>query len=556
LTAVALVAVAVVWAAWRAYGLWWCTDDAYISFRYARNLVDGLGLVYNAGERVEGFTNPLWTLWVACGLALGVAAERWANGWALICYLASTGALGWVGYRLSGSVVALVPVAALGAALHTDWAVFATGGLETSAFTFLLLGGWIVAIWNLSRPWVLGVAGIVLGLATLTRHDGVIPAVLLGICVLVWARPRLAASALYACGFAAAWLPLTLWRIAYYGDLFPNTAYAKSAHLAWYSQGLFYVSLYVERYWALFVGALLLLAAVIVHSATSPGVSENDRQRFRAGLSALLIATIYIAYVMRVGGDFMFARLLIPTTPFLLVVLQVGCVRLARWRRWAGLATAAVALCGLALTPTPISGTAFAGGVANEREHYAAEVDEMDRAAAVLEPYFAALPARVAIFGGEARLAYKARFDVAIECGGALTEPEIARRPLTERGRPGHEKYPSAIDLVEKRKAHFTFARAPAEQLLLNRFIPRVYVEFDDDVFGQVLHWDPVLMLELRRRGASFQDFTETLDVMLARFPTLPTEQRTRYFEMLERFYFRHVDDRVREAAFREALER
>ena len=81
LTAVALVAVAVVWAAWRAYGLWWCTDDAYISFRYARNLVDGLGLVYNAGERVEGFTNPLWTLWVACGLALGVAQIAHLVAW-------------------------------------------------------------------------------------------------------------------------------------------------------------------------------------------------------------------------------------------------------------------------------------------------------------------------------------------------------------------------------------------------------------------------------------------------------------------------------------------
>ena len=40
-------------------------DDAYISFRYARNLADGLGLVWNAGERVEGYTNFLWTLMLA-----------------------------------------------------------------------------------------------------------------------------------------------------------------------------------------------------------------------------------------------------------------------------------------------------------------------------------------------------------------------------------------------------------------------------------------------------------------------------------------------------------
>src|SRR4051812_8768436 len=37
-------------------------DDAYISFRYARNFAHGDGLVYNLGERVEGYTNFLWTV--------------------------------------------------------------------------------------------------------------------------------------------------------------------------------------------------------------------------------------------------------------------------------------------------------------------------------------------------------------------------------------------------------------------------------------------------------------------------------------------------------------
>jgi len=47
-------------------------EDAFISIRYAQNLVDGHGLVYNAGERVEGYTNFLWTLLLAGGLKLGV----------------------------------------------------------------------------------------------------------------------------------------------------------------------------------------------------------------------------------------------------------------------------------------------------------------------------------------------------------------------------------------------------------------------------------------------------------------------------------------------------
>ena len=46
-------------------------DDAYISFRYAHNLVTGNGLVFNRGEYVEGFTNFLWVLVVAPFEALG-----------------------------------------------------------------------------------------------------------------------------------------------------------------------------------------------------------------------------------------------------------------------------------------------------------------------------------------------------------------------------------------------------------------------------------------------------------------------------------------------------
>src|SRR5438093_8754 len=43
------------------------TDDAFISFRYAKNLVSGYGLVFNPGEKVEGYTNFLWTVLLGSG---------------------------------------------------------------------------------------------------------------------------------------------------------------------------------------------------------------------------------------------------------------------------------------------------------------------------------------------------------------------------------------------------------------------------------------------------------------------------------------------------------
>src|SRR6516225_6490574 len=60
----------------------WVQDDAYVSFRYARNLVRGDGLTYNAGEKVEGYSNFLWTVLSVAPLALLPVALQWSfNMW-------------------------------------------------------------------------------------------------------------------------------------------------------------------------------------------------------------------------------------------------------------------------------------------------------------------------------------------------------------------------------------------------------------------------------------------------------------------------------------------
>ena len=58
----------------------WIADDAYISFRFAANWANGLGPVWNAGERVEGYTNPLWVALAALGEWLGAPAPHLMSG--------------------------------------------------------------------------------------------------------------------------------------------------------------------------------------------------------------------------------------------------------------------------------------------------------------------------------------------------------------------------------------------------------------------------------------------------------------------------------------------
>ena len=150
-------------------------DDAYITFRYARNLVSGVGLVYNPGEWVLGTTTPLYTL-ILAGLSSIFGSERLPEiAWILNALIDGIGValLYWLGRRLSNS-----RLVGLGSALL--WAVapfsvtFAIGGLETSLVITLLIAAF--ACHQAGRPrWT----ALLLALGVLTRPDVLIAALLI-----------------------------------------------------------------------------------------------------------------------------------------------------------------------------------------------------------------------------------------------------------------------------------------------------------------------------------------------------------------------------------------
>src|SRR5207302_4729112 len=73
-------------------------DDAYITFRYARNLAEGLGLVYNPGEWVLGTTAPLWAIVLAGGYKFGLTDLPWlGTGVSAVCVAASAALLVYFG---------------------------------------------------------------------------------------------------------------------------------------------------------------------------------------------------------------------------------------------------------------------------------------------------------------------------------------------------------------------------------------------------------------------------------------------------------------------------
>jgi len=368
-------------------------------------------------------------------------------------------------------------------------------------------------------------------------------------------RGRIGAVASYGAGFLSLWAPFLVWRVLYYGDVVPNSYYAKSAGLAWYGQGLRYLQLYLERYWILLTGPVLLLAASMVRRARGTRAGGDGGIAGRQIGLALSIAVPYAFYIVRMGGDFMFARLLVPVTPFLLLVLELECGRRLVARPVWGWALAVVLVAALAATPAPVGGESWRYGIADEARYYSrAKIDYVDHAAEVLRRYFDGLPATVVFYGTEARLVYKARFAVAVDGETALTEPSVAREPIAERGRPGHEKRPSARYLIAERGADFTFSKGPQEIIDLYSHIPDVRARFDDDVYGQILRWNPVLLRALANRGASIPDFPKLLDTYIGGMPGMGDERVASDYRRFRLFYFDQVRDPGRQAAFERRL--
>ena len=116
-------------------------DDAYITFRYAKNLAEHGAPLYNLDERVEGYTNFLWMVLSAALLRVGATVP------ALVGILGAVSALvlQWGVWRVwtrvwpSAPLAALFPIVGVSASMAV--ACWTLGGLETTLYTALLLLG-------------------------------------------------------------------------------------------------------------------------------------------------------------------------------------------------------------------------------------------------------------------------------------------------------------------------------------------------------------------------------------------------------------------------------
>jgi arabinofuranosyltransferase len=301
----------------------WVQDDAYVSFRYARNLVRGHGLVYNVGEPVEGYTNFLWTVLAAIPLARGaldplpfmhvVAAACWIGAYALLL---------WLCVRLARDGLWAAPLALLPLALHWSYNMWFFSGMETPLVSLLSIVAVSCVTLDPARyRWALGAASLAGVGLMMTRPDGVVIVAALGLAVALldggWiARERRWGRAILvpALPILLIFLPYQLWRLWFYGSLLPNTYYAKVAYLTYYRRGWTYAHSYVDIY-AL---SWFLPAAVLGAGMARPGAAR------RFLIAAVLSTAGGVFYVVRLGGDFMEWRFLTPISGVFYPALVVG----------------------------------------------------------------------------------------------------------------------------------------------------------------------------------------------------------------------------------------
>lgn len=278
-------------------------DDAPITYRYATNLSEGLGFVYNPGQRIQGTSTPLFVLVLAILARLGIAPELAGP------YLGLAGMVGACLLLYALVARASSPRAGFLAAIlvATDGtaALWASSGMETGVYVGLIM----LALWayGAQRDFLLGVAA---GLCGLMRLDGLIVAAVL-LTLRMWQGRQLPWRSLLPC--AVLLVPWFIFAQLYFGSWLPLSLSAKQQHS--HLAGPFWMVQYFVRAPYQFYLPLLFVAV---------GWLVGHR-RWREWLPLLMYGGAYATAFVLVGLD-QYGWYTVPIIPLFFAVAGFGAV--------------------------------------------------------------------------------------------------------------------------------------------------------------------------------------------------------------------------------------
>jgi arabinofuranosyltransferase len=306
-------------------------EDAYIGLRYAKHLAAGYGIgAWNpGGTRVEGFTSLLWVLVLGAGNRMGISLLTLSKVWGILSHLGCFLVLVFLGKFVSENFPdtcweEVGGLASIAVAVALPFAWYAVSGMETVAFSFLILLAVVLICRNIRRYSVGDI--LALCLLVLLRPEGL----LIALASLVYAviacrrkrwslRPALVKLGIIMTVIIA----VTLWRLVLFGYPLPNTYYAKATGgLGHLSLGLDYLTGYLVTADTFVLFIFLAIFQLILHHR-KPRAYEYFLWVFLG---------VYFLYIIKVGGDnpwaFPYWRHIIHIYPLLAVTFSLAITRL------------------------------------------------------------------------------------------------------------------------------------------------------------------------------------------------------------------------------------
>ncbi len=288
-------------------------DDAYVYLRYAENFLLGHGLVFNPGDRVEGYSGYLWMLYVLAGAGLKFDVASFVQWGGIACHAVTTFVI-WNYPRAFGRhEKALYPALLYGWAPAT--ALWAIMGLETSLFTLLVVSSLLAYLRLDSGFWERFLVGLLLSMTALTRPEGII----IGLAIIgfetLW---RMRTGHIRECIPWEYILPLTVFvavllaRFSYYGEWWPNPVYLKvGANSTFWLRGLRYLLDFLNS----FAGGALVIGLCAIHGVFA--------RRDKAWWATWCVTLTMCGLVVGSGGNnWPFWRYAVPMAPLVAILLS------------------------------------------------------------------------------------------------------------------------------------------------------------------------------------------------------------------------------------------
>jgi len=315
-------------------------EDSFISFRFAKNLAEGYGLVWNIGEMpVEGYTNFLWVIICTLGTIAGFNIILFTQ---IIGITAGIFTLFYV-YNISRQIgfdesTALLPCLFL--AVSGPFATWAASGMETNLFTLFIVGSayHTIAFWKSGDSKSLHLSFFLCLLSTLTRPEGFGLFLLLFFFQIIFylkkarpernVKPQIVAVLVYLIPF----LLYFTWRYSYFGYLLPLTFYAKTGGTfhQWF-RGLKYLIYFSIHFLLPFLPLLLYLfwkkkdLVQIKKFSLSKWLGKPLSSSSLGLIFCGVFCSTYIFYIILVGGDYMaMYRFFVPVLPLIYILLAAG----------------------------------------------------------------------------------------------------------------------------------------------------------------------------------------------------------------------------------------